>query len=424
MTQDNQDAVNETFEIELDVMAHGGSPLGRHGKKTVFVPYTIPGEKVEARITQDRGRVAFAEGVRLIEASADRVFPQCRHFGPGRCGRCQWQHINYDAQVMLKFDVLADQLGRIGKFDDATLERVLQPVIASGEQWSYNHHMTLFVTEAGELGFRSTDGEGITVMEECHLIHTDLLEMYHQLDLDVSGIEKVKLMRGDNGDVMLVISVQNEEEMPELETDLPISINAVLPDNEPINLIGSSHVIYHINGREFRVTAGSEFRANVRQIPALIETVVNALDLHSDAAVLDLYAGVGVFSAFIAPHAALVTLVDSYPPAVTDADENLTEFDNVDIIEATVEEILEDLDDDYDAVIVDPPSEGLSLEVMDALAALQIPKLVYVSSDPATLARDANRLTIHGYQLVRVQPIDLSPQTYYIDSVAVFEWPQ
>ena len=115
------------FELELTGMAHGGSALGRHDKQTIFVPYTIPGETVLAHITQDKGRIAFAEGVTLLEASADRVFPRCPHFGPGKCGRCHWQHIDYMAQLLLKQDVLADQLERIGGFVDADV----RPVIAS-----------------------------------------------------------------------------------------------------------------------------------------------------------------------------------------------------------------------------------------------------------------------------------------------------
>ena len=106
--------------------------------------------------------------------------------------------------------------------------------------------------------------------------------------------------------------------------------------------------------------------------------------------------------------------------AATDADTNLTDFDNIDIIEGTVEDVLPALDDDpYDAALLDPPGEGMSVEVIDALAERQIQRLIYVSSDPATLARDCKRLAGHGYHLLSVQPIDLAPQTYYIDSIAV-----
>jgi len=142
------------------------------------------------------------------------------------------------------------------------------------------------------------------------------------------------------------------------------------------------------------------------------------LDLPEDAAVLDLYAGVGVFSAYIAPHASIVTMVESFPPAATDAEENLP-MENVDIVEGTVEEVLAGIDGDYDAAVIDPPSEGLSVEAVDALAEFGVPRLVYVSSDPATLARDVKRLARQGYELGAVYPIDLNPQTYYVDAVAV-----
>ncbi len=154
----------ETITLELTTMANGGSALGRHDERTVFVPYTIPGEIIEARIIHEKGRIAFAEGVKFIDVSADRIFPQCPHFGPRRCGRCQWQHIDYAAQLLLKQDVLADQLSRIGGFDDADV----RPVIAAPEQWAYNHHMTLDFNENGELGFPSSDGKNIFPIEECH----------------------------------------------------------------------------------------------------------------------------------------------------------------------------------------------------------------------------------------------------------------
>ena len=220
---------------------------------------------------------------------------------------------------------------------------------------------------------------------------------------------------------MLILTMQDDN-APELHVDFPASVNMLLSDNEPVNLIGDSHSYFSVGGRGFRVTAGSEFRANVGQIARLAELVVDALDLAGTETVLDLYGGVGVFSAFLAERAGLVTMVESYPPAVTDAESNLDDLDNVDLIEGTVEDVLPDLEESYDAVVLDPPGEGLSVEVVDALAARKIPRLVYVSSDPATLARDAKRLSQQGYRLRAVQPIDLAPQTYYLDSVAVLDY--
>jgi 23S rRNA (uracil1939-C5)-methyltransferase len=410
---------DQTIELELIAMAHGGRALGRAGKKTVFVPYTIPGEKVLARITQDKGRVAFAEGVRLIEASADRVYPRCPHFGPGRCGLCHWQHIDYDAQLLLKQDVLADQLSRIGGFEDADV----LPVIPSPQAWGYNTHMTMIAGENGQPGFAGVDEGRIILIDECHVMHPDLLELYEKLDLQFDGLRRLRLQIDSDGELMLILTMADDN-APELHLDMPASVNMLLVDNEPVSLIGESHSRYVINERIFRVTAGSYFRPNVGQIPNLVDVVLASLELAANKSVLDLYGGVGLFSAFIAPHAELVTLIESYPPAVTDAESNLDEFEHIDLIEGTVEEVLSGLEERYDAAVIDPPNEGLSVEVIDILAELKIPRLVYVSSDPATLARDAQRLSQKGYTLRVVQPIDLAPQTYFIDSVAVLDYSQ
>ena len=156
------------------------------------------------------------------------------------------------------------------------------------------------------------------------------------------------------------------------------------------------------------------------QLDTLAATVTALLDLKGGETVLDLYAGVGVFSAFAAPTAGLVTLVESYPPAVTDADENLADFDNVDVIEGGVEDVLPTLEDAYDAAIVDPPARGLGKSAIDEIVATQVTRIVYVSDDPAALARDAKLLTQRGFRLDIAQPIDLNPQTYYVDTVARF----
>lgn len=416
---------SETFEIELTAMAHGGSALGRHDKRIVFIPYTIPGEVVEARITTDKGRIAFAEGLRLVDASTDRVFPRCKHFGPGRCGRCQWQHIDYPAQLLLKQDVLADQLSRVGKLSDDVIDAAMQPVIGSPSQWHYNHRMTLTATADGQLGFPKAgidpvDGE-LTIIDECEIMHPELLELLQTLELDFSGLKRLTVQIGSDGEKLLVMHVDNEDDAPELHADFSASVNLLLPDDEPVNLIGDTHTRFTILRRTFRATAGSAFRGNLGAVELLVKQVVNALELTGSEAVLDLYGGVGLFSAFIAPGASLVTVVESHPPSATDADENLADFDHVGVIEGPVEDVLVDgLDEDYDVAVLDPPPGGLSVEAMDALAALRLPRLVYVASDPATLARDASRLMTHGYTLERIQPVDLHPQTYYTDAVAVF----
>ncbi len=409
--------VSDTFELELETMANGGSAIGRHEGRVVFVPYTIPGERIEARETGGRGRVVFAEGVTLLDASADRVFPACKHFGPRKCGGCQWQHIDYAAQLLLKQDVLGDQLERVGDLPDVEV----RPVVPSPAAFGYNYHMT-FIVRDGQLGFKASDGNRMIPVDVCEVLHPHLLELYELLDFDAESLAElasVRLQMGSDGARMLVLTA-TVEEAPSLELDLPASINLLLPDNAPINLAGDTAIRFTVKGRSFRATAGSAFRANVEAVPALVDAVLDALG--PATSVLDLYAGVGVLGAFIADRAEYVTVVESYPPAATDADENTADFEHVDVIEGTVEEVLQSADaSEYDAAVLDPPGSGLSTDAMDALAALELSRLVYVSSDPATLARDAKRLRAHGYAMQYAQPLDLAPQTYYIETVALFQ---
>ncbi len=405
------------IDLELTSMAHGGSALGRSDGRTIFVPYAIPGEQITARITQDKGRFAYAEGVTLYEPSPDRVRPRCPHFGPGRCNGCQWQHIDYPAQVKFKEQIVRDQFTRIGGMPDAPI----RAAIPSPEAWAYRSHITFSLTPEGELGFVATDNRTIIPIRECHIIRPELLDLYQQLELEeLPDVNRVRLQVGtDPEDRMILISTDSDEP-PEVEIDIPASVNFLLSDNEPFNLIGATHVRYTIKGREFRVTAGGFFQVNLPQAEVLIDMVLDRLALQGTESVLDLYSGVGLFTAFLAERAAMVTSIESYPPAVTDADENLIDFENVELIEGSVEEVLGSLEGPFDAVVLDPPRQGLDEEAITALMAHNPRIIVYVSCDPSTLARDAKRLNAGNYYLREVVPVDLFPQTYHIEAVATF----
>ena len=415
--------VGKTIELEIADMAHGGQAIGRHSGKPVFVPYTLPGESIRARITGERGAVLFARGTQLKAASADRARPRCRHFGPGRCWGCHWQHIHYAAQLLLKQDVLADQLMRVGKLPERLIESAMRPVAAAPQEWEYNHRLKLIRSKDGKWGYRRQEGQSIEAITECHIVHPELLELLAELDLEYNRARQMSLQRGSDGRMMLILEM-DDEEAPQLATDLPLSVNLILPSNEPVNLIGDAHSTFRIGQRDFRVTAGAYIRPNITQIDRLVAEVIQGLRLTGKERVLDLYAGVGIFSAFTAPRAALVTLVDSYPPAVSDADVNLMEYDNLDVIEGQVEQVLADMADQqarYDAAVVDPPYSGLSKAAIKSLSRLHLKRLVYVSSDPASLARDSSILMSAGFRLRTIQPLDLAPQTYYIHAVARFE---
>ncbi len=409
------DSVSEPFELELTAMAHGGTALGRHEGRVVFVPYALPGERVLVRLTEDKDRYARAEPVEVLDASPDRVEPPCPHFGPGKCGGCQWQHIAYERQLALKENVVRDQLQRIGKL----AEPLVHPTIPSASPWQYRAYATFTPTRDGRLGFYSDDNSHVVPIDVCYIIEETLLDLYEQLDLDTDGLERVKFQTGSAPDDRMVILQTEDDLAPSIEVDMPVSINLLLSDNEPVNLIGRPQVTYQIFDRTFRVTAGGFFQANPPVAERLVEEALARLNLQGDETVLDLYSGVGLFTAFVAERAGLVVSVESYPPAVTDAEYNLTDLDNVDLVEGPVEAVLEDLEGPFDAVLVDPPRSGLSNEVIDELVRLAPPRIVYVSCDPATLARDVQKLVRQGYTFEDAQPLDMFPQTYHVETVAV-----
>ena len=414
--------IGSRIQLDISDMAHGGRGLGWHRGKPVFVPHTLPGETISAEITSQRKGALFARGLRLMAASADRIAPVCPHFGPGACFGCQWQHIAYPAQLLLKQDILADQLSRLGKLPDALIESALRPVLPAAQLWHYNSAISLRRAGDGGWGLQR-DGGGNQAISECHLTQPELLDMLARLDLDYPSARRLSLRRGSDGRMMLIFALEREH-APELQTDLPVSVNLILPDREPVNLIGDAHSHYRLRGRSFRVTAGASMRANIAGVERLVDEAMRLLGIEPGMTALDLYAGAGIFSAFMAQAAALVTLVESYPPAVSDADRNLSDADNVDVIEGSVEATLADMTASgarYDLALLDPPSAGLSDAVIHALSRLGLSRLVYISGDAGSLARDCAKLLAAGFGLSEIQPMDLAPHTAYITAIARFE---
>jgi 23S rRNA (uracil1939-C5)-methyltransferase len=405
-----------TFELELTTITHGGAALGRHEGRAIFVPYALPGETARVEITEDRERYAFARLVEVLEPSPDRVAPPCPHFGIDGCGGCQWQHADYPAQLRFKAEIVADQLARIGKI----AEPPVRPTIPDPEGWAYRNHAQFRSASGGGLGFQAASSNRTVAIDECPILHPLLADLYATLDLELENLLRLSLRAGTaTGDLMLVFET-NDDLPPALESDLPVSCVLLLSDGQHANLIGSNHITEVVAGRAYRVSAPSFFQVNTPQAAQLVRLATGYLDLQGDETVLDAYCGVGLFTAHLAERAGLVVGIELVPAAVDDLLENTAEFDNVDVIEGPVEAVLPDLDFSIDAVVVDPPRAGLDRFALDALIAGAPARLVYVSCDPATLARDVKRLAAAGYRLVEVQPVDMFPQTYHVESVALF----
>jgi 23S rRNA (uracil1939-C5)-methyltransferase len=407
--------VGEIIELELEAMAHGGEAIGRHEGRAIFVPYAIPGERVRVEIVDDRDRYARARLLDVLDPSPARVDPPCPCFGPEACGGCQWQHIDYQVQARIKGLVVLDQFRRVGKFEDPP---IYEP-IPDESGWEYRNHALFRVNSEGRLGFLSARSHDVYPIDDCMIIHPLLSRLLQSLDMTYPQLEWLEMRAGAaTGDLMLVLQAK-EEEPPALEVDFPLSIVQVRHDGVIAPLIGLDYIAEVVHGREFRISATSFYQVNSAQAAQLVDLVLEALEPRGYEKVLDAYCGVGLFTAFLSEEAGFVTGIEVSPAAVADARHNLADADNVHILEGPVEALLPAVARPLDAAVVDPPRTGLEREALDALVAHGPKRIVYVSCDPATLARDAQRLARQGYTLQWVQPVDLFPQTYHIENVAL-----
>jgi 23S rRNA (uracil1939-C5)-methyltransferase len=409
--------MGKRFELHLTDMAHGGDALGRHEGKVIFVPYAIPGEEVAVEIAEDKGRYARARLVELLSPSPHRVDPPCPHFGPGKCGGCQWQHIAYQAQLELKAAVVGDQLARLGRLPDVPVKRP----IPNSSPWHYRNHVQFSVGDGGRLGFVTTAGRRVEPIEVCYLLHPLLEELFVALDLELPGLVRLSLRAGVNTGHQMMIFETYDDLPPALESDMPVSCVLLLSDGTPANLIGSNHITEVVAGRRFHISATSFFQVNTAAAEELVRVVGEYLAPAGDETLLDAYCGVGTFALSLADKVGQVIGVEEAAGAVADARLNVAGLTNVEFIEGRVETLLPQLDRQIDLAVLDPPRQGCKPDALAALIKLAPRRIVYVSCDPATLARDAHKLTDGGYQLAEVQPVDMFPQTYHIESVALFE---
>jgi 23S rRNA (uracil1939-C5)-methyltransferase len=414
--------VDEIITLHLTAMAHGGAAVGRYEGRAVFVPYALPGETVRAAVVEEHERHAFARLLEVVAPAPERVGPPCPYFGPGTdgreaCGGCHWQHAAYGAQLVYKAQVVADQLARLGGVADPPVRATL----ADPSGWAYRNHAQFHPAPGGGLGFQSAAGQGVVEIEACPLLHPLLAELYEALDLELEGLVRLSLRAGTRTGERMLIFEMADDLPPALEVDVPLSCVLLLSDGQAVNLIGSNHFTERVGGHTYRISAPSFFQINTTQAEELVRLVMGYLDLHGGETVLDAYCGVGLFSVPIAQRAGLVVGIELSPSAVEDLLVNAEGLDNIEVVEGPVEAVLPELDTPLDAAVLDPPRAGVERRALDALAARHPARIVYVSCDPATLARDAKRLIASGYRLVEVQPVDMFPQTYHVESVALFE---
>ncbi len=393
-----QSAPARHLELQIDRVATGGAciataPDGR----VVFVRHTLPGERVRAKITESTKRFLRADAVEVLEASPDRVDPACRYAKPGRCGGCDFQHVALPAQRRLKADATRDQLVRLGGVDPAELvdlevEELPSVVdgrsddeLARGLRW--RTRVQVAVRPDGRTGLHRYRSHAIEPVDTCPITVTEI-EAAGAFRTPRPGRQRVEF--------------------------------AAVPGRPGVAVDGDRELVHTALGRQFRVSGGGFWQVHPAAAEVLSAAVLDAVAAQPGERALDLYAGVGLFSAALAQGGCSVTAVESFVVAAEDARHNLADLP-VTVVAGDVAEEVGALAATADVVVLDPPRTGAGPETMAALLAGSPRVVAYVSCDPATLARDLRTAREHGYRLRSLRAFDLFPMTAHVECLAVLE---
>jgi 23S rRNA (uracil1939-C5)-methyltransferase len=378
------------LEVTIESLAAGGEGVGRDARgRVVFVPFAAPGDRLRVRVLEEQSRFARGEIDAVLAPGADRVTPRCQVFGT--CGGCAWQHIDYATQLEAKRAMLRDALERIGGIAVPPIE-----VIASPQPYGYRGRARVLV-EGGRVGFRKRRSHEVCAIHACPLLAPPLDAALADLAAHAPARDgEWELALGSDGAVRAT----------------------ALADRAP----SADRIAVHAAGERIEVSSGVFVQANALLQGALAQTVLDAAGQGGEA--LELFAGAGFFTLGLARRFARVAAVESDAAAVVDLARNCAEagLPQVRVIEAPAEAVLAALRRHRlapDVVVLDPPRGGIGTRASEQLARLPAQRIVHVSCDPATLARDLRVLTQKRWSLVRVVGFDLFPQTPHVEAVAV-----
>jgi len=312
-------------EVMITALSHAGEGIAHDGERTVFVPYALPGERVLIERVATEGKRVQAKLVAVLEVSPDRVEPPCPyHFRPAAslskaCGGCQLQHLRYPAQLAFKEGVVRDQLRRVARLADP----VVQPIVPAPAEVEYRNQMQWALTDSGALGLRAANSHHVVAIERCLLAEPAVTEVSQRIRLDApeavpeegpaeqglnanaqaplpAGLARITVRSGDEP----LIVFEPIDEVPEIALDLAVAAAILRPDGTSFAIAADDALTITVTGQPFRVSAGSFFQVNTAQAAALVDLVLAAAALTGHETVFDVYCGVGLFSAFLAPRAA------------------------------------------------------------------------------------------------------------------------
>lgn len=457
----------DEIELEIDSAAYKGKGIGRVNGLAVFVPNTAPGDRVRTRIVKKKKNYREGKLLEVIEPGPERIEPRCRH--ARNCGGCNWQHVSYDEQLRFKREQVRDHMHRIGGLTHLDVNETLgcEDIFyyRNKMEYSVGHKRWLSREEINRDEFVSdrcfaaglhAPGryDKILNLKECHLqdpVSYNILDFVrswcidHEVEpyntIDHKGFMRNIVIRnahntddlmvnlvtnGENDDVVPPLSDALREVFPEITT----IVNNINDTRSPTAvgryekvMYGPGYITDHIGPYHFTIDANSFFQTNTRQAERLYAVARDFADIQPGDVIYDLYCGVGTLTLFLSQPAEQVVGIELETVAVENARRNAEAngVDNVAFIEGDMQDVFtEEVTVEYgepDCLITDPPRAGMHPDVVKRLNELKVPRLVYVSCNSSTMARDLKELA-KVYDILKIQPVDMFPQTYHIETVA------
>ncbi|MCP1110275.1 23S rRNA (uracil(1939)-C(5))-methyltransferase RlmD [Ohessyouella blattaphilus] len=444
---------NDIVEVEITDCGINGEGIGKLLGFPLFIKDALIGDTIQARITKVKKNYAFARLEKIITPAKERITPPCPVAAP--CGGCQIQALSYPAQLTFKEKKVKDVLMRLGKVPEGLLEQVMEPIIGMNEPYRYrNKAQYPFGTDKeGNLiaGFYAGRTHHLVTTDDCLIgakENKDVLDVilrharkHHIAAYDEETrtglLRHVLIRKGTHTGEIMVCPVINGKTYPKVDslieelTKLPgmtciaLSINTqntnVIMGEEIQTLWGTPYITDKIGDLEFRLSPLSFFQVNSQQTEKLYQKALDYAGLTGNETIWDIYCGIGTITCFLARKAKQVYGIEVIPEAIEDAKENakLNNIDNIQFYAQKAEDELPKHKEDKktDIIVVDPPRKGLDEKVLETIIYMEPKKIVYVSCDPATLARDIKYLREHGYELEHLTPVDMFPHTVHVETI-------
>jgi 23S rRNA (uracil1939-C5)-methyltransferase len=419
------------MKLKIDKLVYGGKGIGKISGKTFFVPYVVPGDVVDVREVSRKSGYSEAEVVRVLEYGEGRVKPKCPYFG--RCGGCDWQHIDYKFQVDFKRDILEENLQKIGKIRKPNIDEV----IPSPNMWNYRNRAQ-FKFRDGKLGFFSKGSHEIVDINSCPILKDDISKAIPNLKLLAKRLptkpSEIHVYSSSSDEVLLKIVYPGKFKKLEFGVDEIKEITGLNvvgfgiykqgenSNPERVKFFGRDFTYEKVGKFKFRVSADSFFQVNRFQVESLIDKVSKGASEYQYLIAADLYCGVGTLTVPVGRYVHRAFGIESSFSAVSDAlyNRDVNGLRNITFFCRETEEGLSILKEgNPDLVIVDPPRSGLSQKVVREISNLsRLKRIIYVSCNPSTLARDIALFYQNGIIMERAKVIDMFPQTYHIETIA------